>query len=381
MSRMHLSRTRARGKELPGPRHRAGCQSPRGAFTLIELLVTISIISLLAALTLPAVMQARQAAARTLCQNNLRNLSVAMIAAADSAGRLPASGHFGRDPNGGFTQNHSWVVTLLAWLERQDLHDRWNLDLPIDAPANAALAKTHLKVLVCPSDISAIGQGDLSYVVNGGFGWTQVYHQANAFSGIADCPMSFGKVPLDLNGNGIVCPENPAEDGAPSDKLLFKQTALFFPENWKVPGGTERFHRLPEISDGLSQTIMLAENARAGYDPFAENTNWASPHPQRNSFFVSFAVCAQGRCAPGLVDYARANQPPESINGSLDAAEGEAPWPSSFHSGGVHVAFADGHVKFISQGIAGGVYAALVSPQGARISGPLAQQTLSDTDY
>jgi prepilin-type N-terminal cleavage/methylation domain-containing protein/prepilin-type processing-associated H-X9-DG protein len=359
-----------------------GTSQARRAFTLIELLVTISIISLLAALTLPAIMQARQAAARTICQNNLRNLSVAMLAAADSAQRLPASGHFGRDAaSGGFTNNHSWVVTLLPWLERQDLYGRWNLDLPIDASPNAELAKTHVKVLVCPSDLSASGQGDLSYVVNGGFGWTQVYNQANAFSGIADCPMSFGKEPLDLNGNGVVCPNDPSQDGTPGDKLLFKQTALFFPENWKVPGGTERFHRLAEISDGLSQTLMFSENVRAGYDPYQENTNWACPHPQRNCFFVSFAVCAQGICKAGNVDYARANRRPESINGGLEAAEGEAPWPSSFHTGGVHAAFADGHVRFISEGIAGPVHAALVSPQGTRIKGPLAQITLSDTDY
>jgi len=52
-------------------------------------------------------------------------------------------------------------------------------------------------------------------------------------------------------------------------------------------------------------------------------------------------------------------------------------WPSSYHSGGVNVVYADGHVAFLSEGIEGSVYASLVSPCGSRIKGPLAQVTIS----
>ena len=131
---------------------------------------------------------------------------------------------------------------------------------------------------------------------------------------------------------------------------------------------------------------MLAENIRAGYDP-VKNTNWASPWPTNHGFFLSSYVCENRTCAAGKVDYRRANdgsQEPyrlEAINSSRDQAEGEAPWPSSLHPGGVHTAFADGHIHFLSDQVDGAVYAALVSPQGMMIRGPLAQAKLSASDF
>jgi prepilin-type processing-associated H-X9-DG protein len=186
---------------------------------------------------------------------------------------------------------------------------------------------------------------------------------------------------MDLNGNRVTCPLSAGQDGQPSDKELFFMTGLFFLENWKGSGGTVRHHTNNDVYDGLSQTIMFSENVRAGADPLDDDANWASPVALRNSFFVSFAVCENSTCAPGNVDYRLANSGQGAVNSSLTSAEGNAPWPSSFHSGGVNFAFADGHLRFISQYIDGGVYAALVSPQGARITGPLRQKIASDQDY
>lgn len=348
----------------------------RRAFTLVELLVVISILSLLVALLLPAVMAARGSARRAQCQNNLHNVGLAMLSELSAKRRFPASGHFGV---AGYAPYHSWVVALLPWLERADLAEEWKLDRPSTDPGNQSLGRVGLPILVCPDDISEqAGEGNLSYAVNGGFGWT-------AGSPSPDCPSAFHKLgfppirPMDLNGNGITCPASGPETDAASDKQLFFQTGLFFLENWPPGEGTARHHSADSIADGLSTTLMLAENVRAGYDPYGGvGGGWASPVPQHQSFFLSSYVCEGARCAAGRVDYRRANSRThpyalEAINSALEQAEGEAPWPSSYHSGGVNAVYADGHVQFLSETIDGPVYASLVSPCGSRIEGPLKQ--------
>jgi len=355
----------------------------RLGFTLVELLVVITIISMLMALLLPAVMSARGAARRTQCQNNLHNTSLAMLSQVAAQGRFPASGTFSLD---GTKLYGSWVVALLAHLERADIASQWKREVSYSESPNRELASITIPVLVCPDDDTAVpGQGNLSYVVNGGFGWTYG-------SPIADCPSAFHVVnqppisPIDLNGDGVTCPSQPSGSDATADKTLLFQLGLFFLENYPLGSGTVRHHTLDTIFDGTSNTIMIAENVRAGFDPLV-GSNWACPEPTRNSFFVSGYVCKNLRCSAGGVDYARANDPSqepyrlEAINASLDQAEGEAPWVSSRHIGGFHAAFADGHIQLNSERIFGDVYASLVSPQGIRIHGPLGQPILSDGSY
>ncbi len=360
---------------------RVGVVRGRVAFTLVELLVVITIIAMLMGLMLPAVMSARSAGRRATCKNNLRNVSLAMLSEAAAKRRFPASGNYGSD---GVKRHHSWAVTLLAWLERADIAAEWRWNLPHDDPANARLTSIHIPILVCPDDPTVVsGHGNLTYVVNGGFGWSDAQPTPDCPSSIhmMSPPMS---APVDFNGNGIACPVKGAADGM--DKRLFYQTGLFFLENWPQGKGTVRYHTPDTIFDGASNTIMLSENVRAGYNP-ADGANWATPWPTNHSFFVSSYVCENRRCAAGSVDYRRANDGArdpyrwEAINSSRDQAEGQAPWPSSFHSGGVHSAFADGHVRFLSEQVDGAVYAALASPQGMLIRGPLAQVKLSADDY
>jgi prepilin-type N-terminal cleavage/methylation domain-containing protein/prepilin-type processing-associated H-X9-DG protein len=345
----------------------------RRAFTLVELLVVISILGLLMALILPAVMSARMAARRTQCQNNVRNLALAMLNSVGARNRFPASGYYTL-ANGSAVQSHNWVVDLCGYLDRPDLAQSWDLTKPRGVPPNDELSRLQVAVLVCPVDDTLRGAGDLSYVVNGGFGFT------NLVAGVADCPVGRNGAPLDLNGNGIACPADVSTDGAPGDKELYFATGLFFLESYRVPG-TVRHHTLNSVTDGLTHTIMIGENARVGFDPYAAWVTWSDASADRNSFFLPHEVCVNGSCAPGAVDYARANQGETGINAGLKLAEGEAPWPNAYHMGGVHFAFVDGRVKFTSEQIDGGVYAALVSPQGSRIQGPLSQRVISDNDY
>ena len=359
----------------------AAVRGSSAGFTLVELLVVITIIAMLMALLLPAVMSARGAARRTQCKNNLRNISLAMIQEADAKRRFPASGNFAVAGPGVY---HNWAVTLLPWLEHREIYERWDFQRSYNEPPNSDLTSLKLPILLCPDDdTTAEDVGTLSYVVNGGFGWTIPW----------DCPAVFHIVlgqwgqPIDLNGNGISCPPDLTLDGTPSDKTLFFQTGLFFLENWPYGSGTQRHQTPDSIVDGLSNTLMLSENLRAGYDPDSKWGCWATPWPTRNSFFVSAYVCENLCCSAGNVDYARANersQEPyrlEGINAALDQAEGEAPWPSSFHPGGVHVAFCDARIDFLAEDVEGVVYASIVSPRGSLIQGPLAQPVVSPDQY
>ena len=192
-----------------------GVKIQRSGFSAIELLVALSIIGVLVALGLPAIAKARSVARRGECQSHLRELALAMTAEGDQSRRLPASGNYGFDASGNFAHFHSWVVPLMPGLDQAAIAKQWQWNEPSVDPANQALAQTHLKVLVCPEDDTQVGHGDLSYVANGGFGWTIV------FGNVADCPASPTGLPLDLNGNGVGCPPNIASDGTPGDKLLF----------------------------------------------------------------------------------------------------------------------------------------------------------------
>jgi len=342
---------------------------------MIELVVVVAIISILMSLLLPAVQQSRSAARRMQCQNNLRNLNLAMLQLADVNGRFPASGLLGLDPatmQG--TIARSWVVDVLPWIDQTSIANRWDKSKQVNDPVNQPLTEASIRVLVCPDDISVVGRGDLSYVANGGVGYT-----VRLPNGVGDCPVDPSWTPLDLNGNGIACPADPKTDGLPSDKEEFFRMGLFFLETWKTDWAI-RHHRIDDVLDGMSNTIVLSGNVRTGADPAQPLATWALPFPNLVAFYIG-NPCKNGNCSAGNVDYSLANAGSAAINAGLTAQEGSSPYPSSFHAGGVHFAFGDGRVKFVSQAINGAVYAALCSPQGMRLNGtPLAQSQVGD-DY
>ena len=124
----------------------------RRAFTLVELLVVIAIIGVLVALLLPAVQAAREAARRSSCSNNLRQLGLAMHNYEDTYKALPYA--YTIFPQAGVPGNvmaHGWGVMILPFFEQTALQSNYDFKLSMTAANNQKVLSTHLSVMQCPS--------------------------------------------------------------------------------------------------------------------------------------------------------------------------------------------------------------------------------------
>ena len=109
----------------------------QSGFTLIELLVVIAIIAVLIALLLPAVQQAREAARRSQCLNNLKQLGLALHNYHDTFNAFPARANYDESGNSLL----SWRVHLLPYLEQNELYEQFHLDEPWDSEHNLTLVQ------------------------------------------------------------------------------------------------------------------------------------------------------------------------------------------------------------------------------------------------
>ena len=143
---------------LPSPPYAA----TSSGFTLIELLVVIAIIGVLVALLLPAIQKAREAAARSQCTNNLKQMGIALHAYHDANKNFPSSGELGNsiNPTNGSSQKttfaiHSTFTLLLPYLEHTDVYEKIDLTVPyLDATNTASNAafKAAIPTYLCPTN-------------------------------------------------------------------------------------------------------------------------------------------------------------------------------------------------------------------------------------
>src|SRR4051794_15981015 len=209
-------------------------------FTLIELLVVIAIIGVLIALLLPAVQQAREAARRIQCVNNLKQIGIAMHTYHDTRSSLP--------PGTVGCCNGTWQAFILPFLEQGALFNSYNFDRPrYSEPQNSTVTYSYIATLLCPSDTrskptsTALGTANVgnitahNYVAN--FGQTDIDQQDR----IVPDAVYGGTTPLPFLG-------------APFSWIAHYSNANHNDSAYK--GTTIGF---ASITDGLSNTMLASE--------------------------------------------------------------------------------------------------------------------------
>ncbi len=322
--------------------------SRRTAFTLIELLVVIAIIAVLIALLLPAVQQAREAARRTQCKNNLKQLGLALHNYHGTYNCFPFAQETGNSCSGNLNFNEwSAISQMLPYMDQAPLYNLINFSTGISANSNCAADSTNqipvfteLPGLRCPTDpqknTSGVG-GATNYMVN--------------------------------KGSGIIWlgPTGPNTGFSEQNGVMYYQSRV----------------RIGDITDGSSNTASFSERCLtdsnlANVDPVAD-VFFSPAQPTTAAQAVSlcaaidiyspasqFPLFMGAPWAHGQHCYLHVNGPNTRSCGFFTALRATMP-PSSKHVGGVHLQMADGAVRFASNNIDLAVWQALGSRNGGEV--------------
>jgi prepilin-type N-terminal cleavage/methylation domain-containing protein/prepilin-type processing-associated H-X9-DG protein len=279
----------------------------RSAFTLIELLVVIAIIAILVSLLLPAVQQAREAARRMSCKNNLKQIGLAMQNYHDAHQMFPAGYLSGQPYVDGATDTSpgwGWASFILPFLEGSNIYSVINFSLPLQDPQNTTVIQTIVPAFLCPSDIVE----SVPFPVPDAFGNTVAMAAPTSY---AACCGNDESDTTDLTGNGI------------------------FYRNSTTTAA--------DIRDGLSTTIMVGEKAWSN-----ANGMWAGA--MSNAVLVRGALNPCAPNVPGITNPASTLVLSHAhLNNALADPDGGAGLDdySSQHPGGSNFVFADGSVHLI----------------------------------
>jgi prepilin-type N-terminal cleavage/methylation domain-containing protein/prepilin-type processing-associated H-X9-DG protein len=320
------------------------------AFTLIELLVVIVIIAVLIGLLLPAVQAAREAASRVQCQNNLKQIGLALHGYHDVWQTFPPA-YLAPDalrPNRPVTDfeigsGWAWGTLILPYLEQKPVYDAANFDFAFGSAdstkpngilglkVNRTVMKISLSMFLCPSDRGGQGPIDLGYSSSHVFGSPGQY--------IA----SAGR----MN----------------SSEYQIKGTGVLYP-NSRVA--------IADISDGTSATLMIGERSRNLADAAWSGVLWSYSTPAPLCTKVGWPVksCVgvmfllNGRTGPSS-DVLSGSIP---VGNSLNHQAGPDGF-ASLHPGGCQFLLCDGSVRFIKETVGPQVFQVLATRAGGEVIG------------
>jgi prepilin-type N-terminal cleavage/methylation domain-containing protein/prepilin-type processing-associated H-X9-DG protein len=339
-------------------------------FTLIELLVVIAIIAVLVSLLLPAVQQAREAARKSQCRNNLKQLGLALANYESSYRVFPMEKIV-------FTPVfQTWTLMVLPYLDQQPMYDAYNFSVDCFDPSQWPITTTQLPVWYCPS---APGLED----------------RTNPAAVVATAPD--GVSPVAPQGYGIC--DYMALSGvraslylAPTPQLPMPPIMCLSAVNVGVPPISQAENRWPcamhstketkisEIRDGMSNTLMIAEDAgrpgvwrsrqkiQAAGIVTSDGWGWADTGNSGavdGCTFDGITVNKSSKATPPTYPFCAAGKCPGTcfINCVTDSEL------FSFHSGGVMALFADGHVVFLNESLSTQTLGALLTRNAGDIPG------------
>ncbi len=339
-------------------------ESRHDGFTLIELLVVIAIIAVLISLLLPAVQAAREAARRTQCLNNLKQLGLAVHNYTDSGGTLPITLAIA----GSGPEDVVWTNSLgahpriLPYAEQGAIFDALNFQVDMYDPPNTTATATYIEILVCPSEAE-----DKTFT-----------HERGGRMNV--CNYGY------LEGDWFVW-------GGPGD-----------PRKNRSAFGPNQSRSWAEFRDGLSNTLLMSE-AKAFQDYYRDcsttgltfiNDPNNIPAPDADPYEVAPEYLGQGGCAfrdAGHAEWVESGVhhagittawPPntriaggpngEYFDLDLNSRREKRGGPTfaaitarSYHPGGVNALFGDGSVRFISDTIEGRIWRALGTVAGREV--------------
>jgi len=282
----------------------------RRGFTLIELLVVIAIIAILISLLLPAVQQAREAARRIQCKNNLKQIGLALHNYHDAHKSFPPffisrTGNPSRIADA--DKGANWLVFLLPFVDQQNLYDSWDFDIPANQNDGRSAP---LSMYKCPSD----PQSDADHCVYAGGGWARGNYGMN----VSPCSHGVG------------------DDGADGGI-----------------GAANTSVRIRDITDGTTNTIAV-EELRAGLNENDLRGSWAMPGLGAGTAAMFNDGSKPNSKEPNSDDMENCavaglfGVPPM---GCFDGTSTGQMTARSVHTGGLHILLADGSARFISDSI------------------------------